>query len=40
MIEVQTMTPDRMQQIAELYHPARESAPGQRAALLSRSIAI
>jgi TolB-like protein len=31
------MTPDRIQQIAELYHSVRESTPGQRAALLSRA---
>jgi len=31
------MTPDRMRQIAELYHSVRESAAGERASLLARA---
>ena len=31
------MTPDRLQQIAELYHSVRESSPDRRAALLAQA---
>jgi hypothetical protein len=31
------MTPDRLQQIEELYHSAREASSGERAALLAQA---
>ena len=31
------MTPERLQQIEELYHSAREREPGQRAAFLAEA---
>ncbi len=34
------MTPERFQQIEELYHAAREAAAGERAALLAQASGL